>query len=185
MMTIKVCVVDDCDRVVQARAFCGMHYRRWQRHGDPHARPFRPRGTCSISGCEKSHMANGYCSMHGARWERNGHPLKLRYPTVGMTVEQRHGFYTYKTEDCWLWTGLVNAKGYAEMGRNLVPHRFAYERVNGPIPPGLTIDHVCHSSSACRAGTMCMHRRCVNPSHLEAVTHAENVRRSTTGRKVG
>ena len=45
-------------------------------------------------------------------------------------------------------------------------HRFAYEQAKGAIPDGLEIDHLCRN------------RRCVNPDHLEAVTHQENQRRS-------
>ena len=45
-------------------------------------------------------------------------------------------------------------------------HRLAYEDAFGPIPEGLTIDHTCKV------------KRCVNPDHLEAVTQAENVRRT-------
>lgn len=44
-------------------------------------------------------------------------------------------------------------------------HRLAYARVNGAIPEGLEIDHVCRN------------KQCVNPLHLEAVTHNENIRR--------
>jgi len=31
----KICDVDDCDNVVKYRQWCGMHYSRWLRHGDP------------------------------------------------------------------------------------------------------------------------------------------------------
>lgn len=52
-------------------------------------------------------------------------------------------------------------------------HREAYRLWRGPIPDGLEIDHLCRV------------RRCVNPWHLEAVTHQENVARgSLTGRLV-
>lgn len=48
-------------------------------------------------------------------------------------------------------------------------HRFAYEDIVGPILEGLTIDHLCRV------------RHCVNPAHLEPVTHLENVRRGNGG----
>lgn len=57
-------------------------------------------------------------------------------------------------------------------------HRYAYTTEVGPIPHGLEIDHVCHTRDlSCKAGKHCLHRRCVNPAHLEPVTHAENNRR--------
>lgn len=54
-------------------------------------------------------------------------------------------------------------------------HRAAYEVWVGPIPAGLEIDHTCHNVDPyCRGGTGCVHRRCVNPDHLEAVSHRVN-----------
>lgn len=70
---------------------------------------------------------------------------------------------------CVIWLGAVNNKGYgcfAIDGRSQLAHRVAYEAMNGPIPDGLTIDHLCRV------------RNCVNPSHLEAVTVGENNRRA-------
>ncbi len=69
---------------------------------------------------------------------------------------------------CWLWLLATNLPGYGvrRRGRGQVyAHRAAYEARFGPIPVGLEIDHRCRQPS------------CVNPDHLEAVTHAENVRR--------
>jgi hypothetical protein len=55
-------------------------------------------------------------------------------------------------------------------GRNLrvLAHRWSYEYHVGPIPDGLTIDHLCRNPA------------CVNPDHLEPVTHRENVLRGTS-----
>lgn len=82
-----------------------------------------------------------------------------------------------KTEaGCWLWTGPLRPDGYGAIGaggrggRTLRTHRLAYELVVGPIPDGLTLDHVCQV------------RACCNPAHLEPVTAEDNVRRATARR---
>jgi hypothetical protein len=72
--------------------------------------------------------------------------------------------------DCIRSTGWPVGNGYYfawdfKAKKTRLAHRLAYELAKGPIPGGLEIDHVCE------------HRWCVNPNHLEAVTHTENVRR--------
>jgi len=72
---------------------------------------------------------------------------------------------------CWLWDGYVKPNGYASMyvnesGTKEYAHRISYELYNGEIPEGKIIDHLCRV------------RSCVNPNHLEVVTHAINSQRS-------
>lgn len=69
-----------------------------------------------------------------------------------------------KGEDCWEWTA-SKIKGHGRLtvaGRTLYAHRISFELVNGPIPAGMEIDHMCHN------------RGCVNPGHLRVVTPKQN-----------
>ena len=71
---------------------------------------------------------------------------------------------------CWIWTGQIMWSGYPliknENRRTTRAHRVAHELFKGPIPKGLTIDHLCRN------------RACVNPNHLEAVSIHANTMRS-------
>jgi hypothetical protein len=80
-----------------------------------------------------------------------------------------HGYET----ECWTWdwslTGIrPGVVGYPTVmidGEKIRVHRAMYEAEHGSMPEGHDIDHLCRNT------------RCVNPSHMEAVPHAENVRR--------
>lgn len=77
---------------------------------------------------------------------------------------------------CIIWTG-GKSDGYGMIGingRERVVHRVLYEILVGPVPDGLELDHTCHTESLDCPGGRCIHRRCINPHHLEPVTSEEN-----------
>ncbi len=90
-----------------------------------------------------------------------------------------------KTESCWTWLGNRNNQNYGQVRINkklLLAHRVAYELFKGQIPVGLILDHTCHNRDEfCLGGKNCLHRLCVNPEHLEAVTYSTNAKRGNTG----
>lgn len=105
--------------------------------------------------------------------------VKTSSHTDGMRVRWGREFWARVQPDsggCWIWMGARTPAGYGSVGTGkrsgvsiVYAHRFAYELVKGQIPDGLVIDHLCRVPP------------CVNPEHLEAVTHRENVRRGKNG----
>lgn len=133
--------------------------------------------TCSIDGCTKPTKAFGWCQAHYVRNQahyvrnrRHGSPHATSR-IVG-DLAARWWSYVEKTESCWEWMGHRDPAGYArfQMGQsNGKAYRVGYELLVGPIPEGLTLDHVYARG--------CRHTHCVNPAHLEPVTASENTRR--------
>lgn len=68
---------------------------------------------------------------------------------------------------CWEWSGALT-RGYGRVrfnGRSALAHRVIYELLAGHVAADLDLDHLCRNTI------------CVNPDHLEPVTHRENIRR--------
>lgn len=161
------CSIDGCDDKHFGRGWCYDHYSRWWRYNDPEWQPAPPPTVCSVDGCGTEPVSLGLCVKHYNRQRIHGSTDDPR-----PSVEER--FWSKVVEidgdgSCWLWTAAKSGKGYGcvVIDRRRYPaHRVAYEMFVGPIPEGLEIDHLCRV------------RNCVNPAHLEPVTHAENVRRA-------
>lgn len=71
---------------------------------------------------------------------------------------------------CWLWSGAKKrGANYGELyagGKTHRAHRWFYEQIVGAVPHGMELDHLCRTPL------------CVNPNHLEPVTHRENQERA-------
>lgn len=76
-------------------------------------------------------------------------------------------------DGCWIWTGARRVRNYGSVQygersnrKSALAHKYVYELLVGPVPEGLELDHTCRE------------QRCVNPDHLEPVTHLVNSRRA-------
>ena len=120
-------------------------------------------------GCQQVFFLYPSDRQHRPNWQFCSRTCRLNHPEVRFqkSVEPE------PMSGCWLWIGPRQWNG--DYGRFLefegktakvvLAHRWAYQHYRGPIPLGLTLDHLCRV------------RSCVNPWHLEPVTRAVNVLR--------
>ena len=123
---------------------------------------------CSLGGLERIMPRHQSTRYHA--WKNNRCTIckkwKLKTPQ-----RRKADFWGMVDKDapngCWLWTGSKDGSRYGQCdpawGTRL-SHRVAFMLVRGFMPEQ-ELDHLCRV------------RHCVNPDHLEPVTHAENGRR--------
>lgn len=194
-MQDRTCSIGGCEGRPHRRGWCSKHYARWTRHGDTSIvkQVHTPSvSACVVDGCELPRpYIKGYCQMHHARWRRHGDPLflvdtkKKRPTSPTLTVEEKQcvldAFKSCELSEiptpgfdarCLVWTGQENDCGYGQVslrGRNAYVHRLSHQIFNDPAFPiwagrgGLRADHLCRNPP------------CVEPTHLEAITHRENL----------
>ncbi len=136
----KRCKKCRCEHRVFTRGFCPSCYNAWLAERNPERHK-----------AKRKREYERRCLKHG---------IKHHKP-----IEERFSEKTKRLNDgCLVWTACKDSEGYGYFyaGRPVKAHRYAYERVNGPISHGLEIDHLCRNTS------------CVEPGHLEAVTRREN-----------
>lgn len=89
-------------------------------------------------------------------------------PTV--LARERFLSFAFVTDGCWPWRGAGDGRGrygrFTMKGRGMQASRAAYLLFVGPLRKSQEVDHTCRNP------------RCVRPSHLEAVSHIENMART-------
>lgn len=124
--------------------------------------------TCSIPDCPNSATRRfGYCHTHYQRWRLHGDPSVSSAPRPPRDPMPRFMAKVDASGVCWEWTGnRIRGYGYFQVdGKSALAHRWLYERLVSPLALSLDLDHLCRN------------RCCVNPDHLEPVTHRVNVLR--------
>lgn len=152
------CSVDGCTREIHCKGLCRPHYIRQWKYGDPRrGGPIRPRLIAAKA---------DFWSLV----DKDG-PSILGRPDLGL---------------CWVWLGRLDIGGYGVFGtRNrssVRAHHVSMELVGRNLGEGEESDHLCHTYDLACPGGRCRHRACVNPDHLEPVSHRENALRSVRAR---
>jgi hypothetical protein len=159
-------MVPDCTRPYCAGGYCRFHYNRVRRTGTPYD-IVKPILICSVEDCGEQVKANGLCQKHYRRAQRHGDPtVRLRERDAGPDETRWMQKVSVESPGCWLWKTGFNGYGYGSYyaaGKSVLAHRYVYEILVGPIPDGTEMDHLCRRPA------------CVNPDHLEPVTHQVNV----------
>lgn len=165
--SIATCIEPNCNRAIEARGLCPMHYRQRKRKGIP--LPPKRYGAfgCSVEGCTKPYSSGGYCQMHRARLRRHGDPLVTKTAPEGEGLELLRRLCASAPEQCVEWPYSRNRYGYGQTyyeGRVVAAHRLVCIMAHGEPP---TETH--------QAAHRCGYASCVNPRHVRWLTPVENI----------
>lgn len=117
--------------------------------------------TCAVDECSNEYYCRGWCQMHYRRWLKDGSPGQLE----PLRKRRSQGWPVKRIQSCLVWQGSLDTHGYGKIevhGKTWLVHRYIFTQSNGEIPPGMLVDHLCHT------------RACVEPSHLRLATRQQN-----------
>lgn len=171
------CSVDGCERLRRVGKWCDAHYQRVKKGRDlttPVRQVVLDRpAICSVDGCERRHSSHGYCATHLSRWKKHG-STEPRDQKSALTLAAEAGDFDTFTKillkkvlvdenGCWVWPKVYKSRPYpAVMVAGEQLHRAVVQVKHGKKLGSQAVHHVCANAS------------CVNPDHLQPVTHAEN-----------
>lgn len=130
----KQCAAPGCKDLSNAKGYCGKHYNRWRKYGDPLAlRPLPQKyKTCSIEGCTNPAAARGWCGNHWRAWRKYGDPLIRKHRSPGEGTINDQGYYLVRLPD----HPNANVNGYIH------EHRLVYSEYLGrPLLPNENVHH--------------------------------------------
>lgn len=193
--TVAKCSIKGCGEPARCRGLCNSHHRKSLKYGDPLTVGRRAskanRGLCKRTRCEDPVHADALCLGHFEKLRKfRAHCDEIaerEIPTVVHAEGFRERFWAQveKTDSCWLWSGSLNRARYGQMylpnGYYRTAHRLSWVLAGRSLIDGLVIDHVCHTNDHDCPGGPCVHRRCVNPGHLEQVPQRTNILRGRGG----
>lgn len=140
------------------------------------------RGECEASECERPVRKLRWCSTHYQRFVKHGDAnivTRLQPDRDSYDDLIRRGIT--RAGECLLSNASKSSNGYRftrVKQKTYLLHRVSYEKWHGPIPDGHVVDHMCHNEAAargeCDGREDCIHKACVNPAHLRAVTSSVN-----------
>lgn len=124
---------------------------------------------CSVAVCQRAALERGMCHAH-AEWARRNGATPTHRIYSDIPWDERFWARTSPGDNgCILWTASTGSEGRygicSYQGRVHPAHVVAYLVFVGEYDRSLDVDHLCGVTL------------CVNPGHLEPVTHRENVLR--------
>ena len=127
---------------------------------------------CQVNSCGKPPVKKGLCNAHYLRMRRHGDPEGGEMMRVIGEFTSPHEAFRARlgdpqfTDDCHEWTGSRETLGYGSVhwgGKHHRASRLSFEVFHRPLEDG---EHVLHS---------CANPPCVNPRHLRAGGHRDNM----------
>lgn len=175
---MNTCSVEGCEKPVRARGWCGRHYVRWLKHGDPTTlllpgydidlprEPPNPSGLCMCGCGQKTSIATRSDKKYGAVAGEHRRYIMGHSGTMNRGKRRKPLYEIDPETGCWNWLGHLHYEGYGygrkSGGGNTRAHRLVWEEQRGPLSPDVHLHHECEN------------RRCVNPDHMKPMNASEH-----------